>query len=141
MSVQGHCLCGRAGWEIKGEPGSSCYCHCDDCRRNCAAPVVAWLGVAIENFKWLGAAPKTFKSSKAVTRYFCGSCGTPLGLVAEHYPGAIHVYAASLDDPENFEPTFHLNYKSKLPWLELNDDLAKYEGTLQQTPDGLGDYQ
>ena len=47
----------------------------------------------------------------------------------------MHLYAASLEDPEDFQPTFHVNYQSKLPWLEMNDNLPKYEGTLLHSPD------
>ena len=58
-----------------------------------------------------------------------------MGFEAEHYAGGMHLYAASLEDPEDFQPTFHVNYQSKLPWLNINDDLPKYEGTLLHTPD------
>ena len=136
MTTTGHCLCRKTGWEFEGD--KSCYCHCDDCRRNCGAPVVAWVGVPLENFKWTGTAPQAFESSPGLQRYFCGTCGSPLGLEASHYPGAMHVYAASLADPAAFTPEFHLNNESRLPWLKMEDDLPKHEGTLFQTSDGAG---
>ena len=118
----------------------ACYCHCDDCRRNCAAPVVAWLGVPLANFSWTGKSPKTLNSSKGVYRHFCEDCGTPVGFEAAHYAGGMHLYAATLDDPTQFEPTFHVNYQSKLPWLAMNDDLPKYEGTLLMQDADMRDY-
>ena len=136
MTTVGHCLCRKTGWEFEGDKSWGCYCHCDDCRRNCGAPVVAWVGVPLENFKWTGTAPQAFESSLGVQRYFCGTCGSPLGLEASHYPGAMHVYAASLADPAAFTPEFHLNNESRLPWLKMEDDLPKHEGTLFQTSDG-----
>lgn len=63
-----------------------------------------------------------------------------MGFEADHYAGGMHLYAASLEDPTAFEPTFHVNYQSKLPWLEMNDDLPKYEGTLLHAPKDLSDY-
>jgi len=54
---------------------------------------------------------------------------------ADHYSGGMHLYAASLENPDDFEPTFHVNYGSKLPWLQINDDLPKYEGTLLHSPE------
>lgn len=135
MTRRGRCLCGKTRWAYDGEASWACYCHCDDCRRNCAAPLVAWLGVPLENFRWLGEPPKTLKSSKGVRRHFCATCGSPMGFEADHYPGGMHLYAASLDDPENFQPTFHVNYQSKLPWLQIDDDLPKYEGTLLTSPE------
>ena len=140
MTTRGHCLCRKTSWEYEGEVTWACYCHCDDCRRNCAAPLVAWLGVPLKNFKWTGAAPKTLESSKGVHRHFCADCGSPIGFEAAHYPGGMHLYAASLEDPADFRPEFHVNYQSKLPWLEITDDLPKYDGTLLQQPDDLRDY-
>ncbi len=63
-----------------------------------------------------------------------------MGFEADHYPGGMHLYAATLEDPSDFEPTFHVNYESKLPWLQITDDLPKYEGTLLQAPDDLRNY-
>lgn len=140
MTTQGHCLCGETRWEYAGEETWACYCHCDDCRRACAAPVVAWLGVPKRNFHWTGVSPRLFASSKGVRRYFCSTCGSPMGFEADHYPGDMHLYAASLEDSSNFKPSFHVNHHSKLPWLNLNDDLPKYACTLRQTPDDLRNY-
>ena len=75
------------------------------------------------------------ESSPGVQRYFWRTCGSPLGFEASHYPGAMHVYAASLADPATFAPEFHLKNKSRLHWLKMDDDLPKHEGTLFQTSD------
>ena len=56
------------------------------------------------------------------------------GFEADHYRGGMHLYAASPERPENFEPTFPVNYQSKRPWLNMNDDLPRYEGTLLHAP-------
>lgn len=138
MKNRGYCLCRKTGWEYTGDVTWSCYCHCDDCRRNCAAPIVAWFGVPIENFEWLGDAPNTFESSKGIKRHFCGTCGSPIGFEADHYKGGMHLYAASLENPENFKPTFHVNYQSKLHWLDINDELTKFEGRLLDGPENPG---
>jgi len=137
MSTRGYCLCKKTSWEFDGEVTWACYCHCDDCRRNCAAPVVAWLGVPLRNFRWTGATPKAIESSKGVHRHFCGSCGSPIAFEAEHYNGGMHLYAASMENPEDFRPEFHVNYQSKLAWLPISDDLPKYDGTLLHVPEDL----
>ncbi|MEM8687257.1 MAG: hypothetical protein AAGF81_08010 [Pseudomonadota bacterium] len=33
-----------------------------------------------------------------------------------------------------------MNYESKLPWLQIADDLPKDEGTLLHAPDAFRDY-
>lgn len=127
--TRGHCLCGATSWEYKGDQTWACYCHCDDCRRNCAAPVVAFIGVRLDDFKWTGDTPKFYASSKAVKRHFCETCGTPMAFQAEHYTGEIHLYAASLEDPNSFTPKFHVHTSEKLDWLDITDDLPKYAGS------------
>ena len=64
-----------------------------------------------------------------------------MGFEADHYQGGMHLYAASLEDPEEFEPEFHVNYESKLTWLAMEDDLPKYSGTLLHAPEDLSAYQ
>ena len=64
-----------------------------------------------------------------------------MGFEADHYPGGMHLYAASLENPADFQPTFHVNYQSKLPWLSIRDDLPKYEGTLLHQSNELPDYE
>ncbi len=58
-----------------------------------------------------------------------------MGFEAGHYPGGMHLYAASMETPEEFQPTFHVNAESKLPWLTLEDGLPEFEGTLLNTPE------
>jgi len=123
--MKGRCLCGNLQWEASGASTWQCYCHCDDCRRQCGAPVVAFIGVDSGQFRWVGT-PKTYASSPGVTRSFCGTCGSPMAFQAERYPGEIHVYAAQLEDPKAFAPTFHVHYSAHLPWLALTDDLPKH---------------
>lgn len=130
--MQGRCLCGNLQWTADGPRTWECLCHCDDCRRQCGAPVVAFIGVETDAFRWVGQ-PSTYSSSPSVTRSFCGTCGSPMAFQAEHYPGEIHVYAAQLDRPETFNPTFHVHYAEHLPWLSLNDSLKKYEGSADDT--------
>ena len=140
MMTTGRCLCGNVRWQYDGEVTWACYCHCDDCRRNCAAPVVAWLGVPLSKFKWLGEVPGMYKSSEGVKRHFCKNCGTPMAFEADHYKGVMHLYAASLDNPEQFEPTFHVNHDSKLSWLKLEDNLKKYSGRLLDSSEDISAY-
>jgi hypothetical protein len=90
--------------------------------------VVAFIGVRLSDFKWTGAQTGTYNSSPGVTRHFCTTCGTPMAFQGDHYAGEIHLYAASLDDPTDFEPKFHVYHDAKLPWLALHDDLKKIEG-------------
>lgn len=63
-----------------------------------------------------------------------------MALEVKHYASGMHLYAASMEHPEDFKPAFHVNYQSKLPWLPIEDDLPKYEGRLTDARDDLTDY-
>ena len=39
---------------------------------------------------------------------FCGNCGSPIGLEADHYPDDMQLYTATTENPSNFRPTFHV---------------------------------
>ena len=60
---------------------------------------------------------------------------------ADHYDAGIHLYAASLAEPRHFKPEFHVNHESKLPWLQLDDDLKKCHGTLLESEKDCSSYE
>ncbi len=121
--MQGRCLCGRVRFDVD-TPVSACVnCHCESCRRQCAAPMTTYLGVADGRWRWLTTPPKTFASSPGVERSFCDTCGTPMTFRSENMSGVMHFYVANLDDPEALSPTLHVAYEEKLSWLALSDDL------------------
>lgn len=123
--LAGGCLCGAVRWACTAPPLWQRFCHCSSCRRNCAAPVAAFLGLPRAAFRWTGAAPQTYASSPGVSRGFCGRCGTPVCYQTAGLPGEIHVYAAALDDPLAYRPEGHDFWSEHLPWLALADDLPR----------------
>ena len=110
---EGGCLCGAPLWQG--------ICYCETCRRSCAAPAVAFIGVARNRLDWIGAAPATYASSPGVTRSFCGHCGTQVAFHSERWPDEVHVYAASLDDASLVEAEAHYHAGEAVPWI---NDLA-----------------
>ncbi len=128
MKRTGHCLCGAVTYTIQCAETWACHCHCESCRRQTASPITTFLGIPTERFEWTGAAPKTYASSPGVTRSFCATCGTPMAFQSDRYPGEIHLYAATLTNPEDFTPRFHVHHHEHLPWLNIEDDLPRYAG-------------
>ena len=43
------------------------------------------------------------------------------------WPGEIHLYAISLDDPQKYEPQLHCHYAERVDWLNSLDALQKYD--------------
>ncbi|WP_371808134.1 GFA family protein [Ruegeria sp. HKCCD7239] len=74
-------------------------------------------------WRWTGKEPKTFTSSPGVERSFCPECGTPISFRSQAMSGILHLYVATLDNPDALQPTLHVAHEEKLEWLRLNDDL------------------
>ena len=128
-SGRGRCLCGRVTYEWDGPPKWSGHCHCESCRRQTSSPMTSFLGVDEAVFRWTGEEPGLYVSSPGVRRRFCRHCGTPMAYEADRFPGEVHLYAASLEDPTSFQPGFHVFTGEQLPWLHLADDLPRFRKT------------
>ena len=126
---KGHCLCGQVSFEYSGPMTWRAHCHCESCRRNTSSPITTWFGVPKAAFAFTGDAPKTYRSSPGARRMFCGTCGTPMAYEHDRYPGEIHLYAASLEDPQDFAPDRHVHFAERLRWLHVDDDLPKHDGS------------
>ncbi len=130
MAVTGRCLCKDVSFLVDGPMRWQVYCHCESCRRNCSAPVTAFFGADRGDFRWTGVQPASYASSPGVKRLFCGRCGTPMAFDAESDTRNIHLYAASLDAPAQYQATAHVFHAERLAWLEISDDLPKHPGTM-----------
>ena len=129
MNIEGGCLCGAVRWRYQGPVNWTAHCHCESCRRNCAAPMTTFVGVPREAFAWTGASVATYVSSPGVRRCFCGNCGSPVAFDADHYADEIHLYAAGHDDPSALRPQVHVFWSEALPWLHMEDGLRRFEGS------------
>ncbi len=125
--TRGRCLCGAVSYEYQGPENWRGHCHCESCRRSTGSPFTTFLGVPRGAARFTGRAPAVYRSSPGVERLFCATCGSPLAYQSERWPDEIHFYAASLEQPEGFVPQFHVHWAERLPWIELADDLPKYD--------------
>lgn len=128
-TVEGGCLCGAVRYRIQGEPLVSVTCQCRSCRRASGAALVPWLHLDTAQLTFLAGAPVEFQSSPAVTRTFCGQCGTPLTYRRSDYGPTIDVTTCTLDEPDLFPPVAHVWTSHRLRWVELADDLPRFDET------------
>lgn len=130
----GRCLCGAVRFLARGEPRWIAHCHCESCRRATSAALVTYAGFAIEDVIWSGLDRAKFSSSPGVERSFCPRCGSPLSFSGERWPGEIHLFAVSFDDPGKLLPTVHVHAGEQLPWLQLADGLPRFATTPREGP-------
>ena len=72
-------------------------------------------------------AVRRVKSSNFGHRAFCGDCGTPLYTQVQHQPGTLDLSTATLDEPGRIRPGFHIFWSSRISWLQIDDDLPKFD--------------
>ncbi|WP_282607284.1 GFA family protein [Pelagibius sp. Alg239-R121] len=124
---RGHCLCGQVSFEYDGPENWRGHCHCESCRRNTSSAFSTFMGVPCKTSRFTGAVPAVYESSPGVRRLFCANCGTPMAYESDRYPDEIHFYAASLENPGDFEPDFHVHFAERLPWADINDGLPRHD--------------
>ena len=136
-AVTGGCLCGEIRYRIDAPPIDTNYCHCRMCQRFSGAPVVAATAFPKEAVVLTQGNPKYFEvtrehamfyeSSLIAERGFCANCGSSLIYrpLVRRWTDWIVIFTASLDNPEDFGPGWHLGVESQMPWLKIQDDLAR----------------
>jgi len=88
------------------------------------------MGFETSQVIWQGTR-QTYQSSAIATRSFCPACGSQLSFESTRWPGEIHLYAASLDDPAAYVPQLHCHTSEALPWLALHDDMPRFPGSAE----------
>ena len=135
-TLEGGCLCGAVRYRIDAPPLWTGYCHCTSCRRSTGAPVTMFVGAREDSVAFTAGKRTQFASSPGVQRGFCAACGTPLTYESDRFPGEVHFYVSTFDDPQDLRPTFHVFYEERLRWLEIADALPRHATTTGRTDEG-----
>ena len=128
--LTGGCLCGAVRYEIRGEAYKVIHCHCRSCRKHNGAPVVTLAGFTADQVTFSGDERRIYESSPGVGRAFCGTCGTPLtweGDGGQRGP-IVEFHISTFDTPDVLVPTVHSFYPERISWMDVADDLPRYEG-------------
>jgi hypothetical protein len=127
--LMGSCLCGTVRFQLASAPFDAGWCHCRTCQLNSGAPAMVFASVKAAD--WIaiegGDAIRTVKSSSFGHRAFCGQCGTPLYVKVGHQPETVDFSVATLDNPEQVAPGFHIFWGSRIAWFDPGDGLPRHE--------------
>lgn len=106
MKLTGGCYCGEVRYEAEGEPRLRGECHCRECQYITGGAENLFLMMPSDGFRYVKGEPRKFSRkdlAQAVTREFCGTCGTHLVTRIPQDSSAVIVKVGSLDDPSVFE--------------------------------------
>lgn len=127
MTYAGRCYCGAIRYQVDGEPKHVSICHCNDCRMNSGAPMVAWAGFPDGALTVTQGKPKTINRSGSAFRSFCADCGTGLFYRnAEFIPGVVDIQTATLDDPNAIPPAIQIQTAERLGWMKTAHELPEF---------------
>jgi hypothetical protein len=104
MKVTGGCYCKALRYEAEGEPMMKAQCHCRECQYISGGSPNVFMAMPIPGFRYTQGAPTQFTRSdleRAVTREFCGACGTHVVTRAPGFPAVI-LKVGSMDDPSQY---------------------------------------
>jgi hypothetical protein len=119
ISWTGGCHCGGVRYAITAEAVEGAHCHCTDCQRLSGAGHASHIlfpAAALTLSGEVRTYALTADSGNSVTHAFCPTCGAPIWATSSGMPGMISVRAASLDDPERFDPQLAIFTRSARSW-------------------------
>ena len=127
--LTGHCLCGAVRYEIRGEPLTLMYCHCEECRRATGSSLNTSVFVRREDFHVVSGDEVVafYETSPGNRRHFCSRCGSPLFKLFPQPPDLLTVRAGTLDSDPGIRPTAHIWVSEKAPWYEIADGLPQFQ--------------
>lgn len=130
MKLAGGCYCGEVRYAAQGEPLLRAQCHCRECQYLTGGAPNLFLLMPPAGFSYTRGTPRQFTRSDlqtAVTREFCGSCGTHLTTRRPGLPAVI-LKVGSLDEPGVFGgPSMAIYTIDKQPFHEIPSGLPTFE--------------
>lgn len=131
MDFEGGCYCGSVRYKASGDALFKGQCHCRECQYITGGAANLTMAIPTAGFTYTKGAPKQFTRTdieNAVTREFCGECGTSLGTRSPALPGAILLKVGSFDDPAIFEgPQAAIYTCDKQPFHIIADGVASFD--------------
>jgi hypothetical protein len=127
----GSCACGSVRYEIRGELlGPVTYCHCWRCRKHSGSSFGTTSGVKAADLVVVAGEGllSSWESSPGVHRFFAGCCGSPIYKRDESTPQVLGFRLGTLDTDPARRGGLHFMVGSKVPWLEIRDDLPQRPG-------------
>ena len=99
------------------------YCHCSICRKWSGAIFTTNLNVARDGFRFLQGTDRIVFGR---FRGYCSTCGSTVPGPPQGTPW-VGVPAGQLDSDPGLRPAGHVFYNSRVPWLEHDDELPRFE--------------
>jgi len=130
MRFEGGCYCRKIRYVAEGEPRLKAQCHCRECQYITGGAPNMFMLMPPQGFRYTSGEPRQFSRSDlegAVTREFCGECGTHLITRRPGLPLVI-LKVGTLDNPSLFgTPQMAIYTVDKQPFHVIPEGLQTFE--------------
>lgn len=127
---EGGCYCGALRYALSQKPIVKGQCHCRACQHMAGGAPQYFLLVPPDGFAWTKGTPVQYMRPDlegAVTRSFCGTCGTHLVTRRQDNP-AVVVKVGTLDDPSRFAPHVAICHADAPAFHSVPKGIPVFEG-------------
>jgi len=125
LVLRGGCRCDAVRFEI-AQVYDAGYCHCSRCRKWTGAPLFAFVLVPRTAVTWLSGELQSEPRETLGWQIICATCrGAVCFDLGDRDLQSFGV--GLLDEPARIRPTFHQCVNSKLPWVEIDDRLPRFD--------------
>ena len=128
--LEGGCSCGAVRYRLLSEPMFVHCCHCLNCQRQTGSAFVINLLIEAGRVEVVAGdphavdVPRDDGSNQRIFR--CPAC--QVAVYSEYTrPEVRFVRGGTLDDPSQVSPGVHIFTRSKLPWVELPEQVPAFE--------------
>jgi len=129
--LTGSCGCGVMRYEVRGDlVNRVAHCHCWQCRKHSGASFGTTSAVLENEFHVVSGEDRLrfWQSSPGIRRYFASCCGSPIYKTNEALPDFLAFRMGTLDSDPGRMVEEHIFISSKVPWIEIGDDLPQKDG-------------
>jgi hypothetical protein len=126
----GGCACGQVRYEVAAEPAVMAFCQCRQCQQGSGTghgAHVTFIGAPVDIGGEASGWAVTGEEGTRKTRHFCPTCGTPTHMSFPDMPELFVASAASLDQPERFQPQMVMWTKAGHAWDTAGVYLRRFE--------------
>ena len=132
MKFEGGCYCGALRYAVDGEPVFKAQCHCRPCQYASGGGANYFMTFPSSALRFTKGEPQSFSRSDidgAVTRLFCGVCGTQLASRNPLYTGLTVAKVGTMDDPSLYDgPRAAIVVKDMQAFHHIADGLPTMDG-------------
>ncbi len=126
--LKGSCLCGAIKYEVSTPISSITHCHCTLCQKAHGAAFGTYARADKHAFTFTQGEENVscYRSSKNVTRTFCGVCGSTLQFI-DGKTQYLNFAIATLDDHIDDKVTAEIWCRDKASWWDHTMTIDSYD--------------